>query len=226
MDPSDEAGRLAPPTARLLLEKHVSGRYVRCLVCGPKVLAAIEITKAGPTKLLQLGSELHEGFETVVRKAAGVIPGLATASVDLVITDPALDPDRQRFYIVELCERSWFGSYMDASPELGGVLADAVLTYEADQASVAIREPARKIALRIRAEGLSRPTEIVSPFRNACNSAGIIERSSCADDVEGSLEAHLQGHPRAIALVLEALLSGVHFGQRATAVDETQVSIS
>ena len=43
--------------------------------------------------------------------------------------------------------------------------------------------------------------------------------------MEGIIEGHMQGAPAAIALVMEALMNGVHFRQRAMAADLWQVPV-
>jgi hypothetical protein len=216
----DELGnRIAPPHARLLIEKRVSGRYLRCLVCGDCVLAAIEIDKTGPERCVEVLGRLHEDFRNVARRAASVVPGLSVASVDLVVEDLAREPGRQSYYIVELSERPRLDSYMEASPELGRVLADALLSYEAERSSYILQDPVDEIAIRMRAEGLSDPNALLPLFRDTCNALQLSGSIELADPVEGVVEGHIQGAPSAAARVMEALMSGVHFGHRAMAAD-------
>ncbi len=216
----DELGkRIAPPHARLLIEKRVSGRYIRCLVCGDRVLAAIEIDKTGPEQCLEVLGRLHEDFRNVALRAASVVPGLSVASVDLVVEDLAREPGRQSYYIVELSERPRLDSYMEASPELGRVLADALLSYEAERSSCSLQDPADEISIRMRAESLSDPNALLPLFRDTCNALRLSGSIELTDPVEGIVEGHIQGAPSAAALVMQALMSGVHFGQRAVAAD-------
>jgi hypothetical protein len=216
----DELGnRIAPPHARLLIEKRVSGRYLRCLVCGDRVLAAIEIDKTGPERCVEVLGRLHEDFRNVALRAASVVPGLSVASVDLVVEDLARAPDNQTYYIVELCERPRLDSYMEASSELGPDLANELVRYQAARASVQLEDPTDRIAVRVRAESLSEPNALLPLFRDTCNALRLSGSIELADPVEGIVEGHIQGAPSAAALVMEALMSGVHFGQRAMAAD-------
>lgn len=223
LDEDEQGYRVTPPHLRLLIEKRVSGRYIRCLVCGDSVWAAIEISKSRPC--VDLLDQLHPDFKTIVLRAASTIPGLAVTSIDLVVTDPTQSPESQAYCIVELSERPRLDSYMEASPELGPKLADALLNFQAGQSSVALNEPAKEIAVRMRAESLSEPASLLSPFCEACNGLGLAGFIGLADPVEGIVEGHLQGAPSAIALMAEALMSGVHFGQRAMVVDMWQTNV-
>ena len=105
------------------------------------------------------------------------------------------------------------------SPELGRVLADALLRYEAERSSCSLQDPADEISIRMRAESLSDPNALLPLFRDTCNALRLSGSIELTDPVEGIVEGHIQGAPSAAALVMEALMSGVHFGQRAMAAD-------
>jgi hypothetical protein len=216
-DCDDEGSRIAPSHARLLIEKRVSGRYIRCLVCGDRLLAAIEIDEAQPcpdiTKLL------HADIEDVVLRAASVIPGLSVASVDLVVKDPTQSITRQNYYVVEVSERPRLDTYSEASPDLAPNLAGALVSFQAEQAFFPLRDPSEKVSVRMRIEGLGDAAAVLAPLGNICGELRLFGGTRVIDVAEGVVEGHLQGAPLAIALVMEALMSGVYFGQRATATD-------
>jgi hypothetical protein len=224
LDEDDEGNRIAPPRARLLVEKRVSGRYVRCLVCADVVVAAIEIDQSGREQFSKKLA-LHKDFEAVALRVASVIPGLSIASVDLVVKDPTQCLDGQTCYVVELTERPRLDSYMQASSALGPELADLLLCNQAKASLVELEDPSDEIMVHVRAEGLSEP-EVVTPLlRQACDELELWNCVEALDCPEGIVEADLQGSPSAIAFLLEGLMSGVHFGQRATALDISQIPL-
>ncbi len=223
-DYDEEGSRIAPSHARLLIEKRVSGRYIRCLVSDDRILAAIEIDEAHPKQCVDILHRLHADFEDVILRAASVIPGLSVAAVDLVVKDPTQPITRQSYYVVEVSERPRLDTYSEASPHLGANLADALVSFQAKQASFPLRDPSEKIDVRVRVEGLADPVALLPPLSNICGELRLIGATRVMDVAEGVVDGHFQGAPRAIALVMEALMSGIHFGQRATATDIWQTS--
>ncbi|HUT02374.1 MAG TPA: hypothetical protein VM163_00585 [bacterium] len=222
----DEQGhRVAAPGARLLVEKHVSGRYIRCLVCGGRFLAAIEKTAATPEETWMLVERLHDDFKDVALRATMEIPGLAVASVDLVVGDPTLCREGQAYFVVELCERPRLESYLIASPALAPSLADRFLCHQAEQSSVRLQTPADVVATFMRAESLTEPQLLLPVLRDTCNALGIVGFARPGDQTSGIVEGHLQGKPSTIARVIEALMSGTHFGQRAMAIEAAQTPL-
>jgi len=220
----DEAGeRVAPPHARLVVEKSISGRYVRCFVCGGEFLAAVEFDKSTRTPKADISMQLHQGFKSIAARAAGVIPGLFAASVDLVLEDPAGAPESQTYYIAELLERPRLDTYMRASSELGPALADALLVRQAQRSSLPLDDPVDTVAVRVRLEGLPEPSRLLPLVQESCNALGLSGFVNVSDPMEGVVEGHIQGAPGKIALVIEALGSGIHFGQRTAAMDEWQI---
>jgi hypothetical protein len=222
----DEAGRrIAPPSARLLVEKSVSGRYVRCLVCGDELLAAVEFERPALRPKYEVSDQLNPGFRALAVRAGAVIPGLFAASVDFVLQDPAKEPEAQAYYIVELSERLRLDTYMGASPQLGPSLADMLLVRQAEESSLTLEVPVDEIAIHVKLEGLPEPSELLPLFRESCNALQLSGFLRLVDSEEGIVEGHIQGRPHLVALLMEALLSGIHFGQRISAADEWQVGL-
>jgi hypothetical protein len=222
----DETGeRVAPPHVRLLVERRVCGRYVRCFVCDGGFMAAIEFDESTRTPKADISAQLHEKFKDIASRTTAVIPGLFAASVDLVLEDPARDPGNQVYYIVELSERPRFDTYMRASPELGPALADALLVRQAQHSSLSLNDPAETVAVRVRLEGLPDPNPLLPKLRDSCNALCLSGFMRVSDAMEGIVEGQIHGGPREIALVMEALGSGIHFGQRVAAADEWQIPV-
>ena len=170
LDEDEVGNRVVPPHARLLIEKRISGRYVRCLVCGEEVLTAIEIDNTPSEKRVAVLDRLHPDLRTVVLRAASAIPGLSVASVDLVLEDPVQSPGNQACYVVEICERPRLDTYMEASPHVGAIAADKLVLYQAERSAIQLQSPTDLIAIRMRAESLSEPKVLLPLFRDACNS--------------------------------------------------------
>jgi hypothetical protein len=218
-DQDEDGLRIAPPHARLLIEKRVSGRHIRCLVCGGRILAAIEINATGNGRRSEMRDQLHSDFREVIVRAASVIPGLFVASIDLVAEDPTRAKNNQNYYIVELGERPRLDSYREASAHLGDELASALVSLQAERSSFALPEPRNNICVRVRMDGLSEPAVLVPRHNDICQKLQLFESMRVTDEAEGLVEGHLEGAPSSIALILEAVMAGVHFGQRAMAID-------
>jgi hypothetical protein len=221
----DTGRRLAPVSSRLVVEKKVSGRYVRCLVCGNDVLAAVEFERSASTPRSDISDQLHPGFKIVAMRAAAVVPGLFAASVDLVVQDPAKDPELQTYYITEISERLRLDTYMDAAVDLGPTLADMLLIRQAEKSALILEDPAEEIAIHVKLEGLVEPHELLPLFRESCNALGLSGFLRLVESKDNIVEGHIQGRPDFIAVLMEALLSGLHFGQRISAADEWQTGL-
>jgi D-alanine-D-alanine ligase-like ATP-grasp enzyme len=221
LDVDENGNKVISPSARLLIEKSVSGSYIRCLVCDNRVLAAIEIHSSG-NECKHVLDYLHQDFKTAALHAASVIPGLSVASIDFVVEDPTRSPKEQAYYVVELCERPRLDSYMRASIGVGIKLADELLRYQANRSSIQVQDSTNRIAVLVRAENLPDPSALLPWLRDVSNGLGLTGILRNEDPIEGVIEGHIEGSPSIIALLLEALMSGVHFGQRATATDVRQ----
>jgi hypothetical protein len=216
----DDGGiRIAPPHARLLIEKRVEGRHIRSLVCANRILAAVEINNAQPKPRTEILNQLHADFKEVIIGAASVIPGLFVASIDLVAENPTRAKTNQSYYIVELGERPRLDSYREASAHLGDDLACALVTLQAERSSFPLPDAHSNIAIRVRLEGLSKPAALLPRLSDISQKLELIESSRVTDGAGGVVEGHLEGAPSSIALLLEAVMAGVLFDQRAMATD-------
>ena len=178
LDEDEQGRRIASARMRLLIEKRVSGRYIRCMVCDGEVLAAIELERSEPQKWTNIIEQLHADFKELAVKAADVIPELAAASVDLVVSDPSSELDKQTYYIVELSERPQLDSYASASEELGSRLATALLMYQAKKSSISLPAPSGQIAVHIRADCLPRPDQALPLLEERCRTLGVVTTES------------------------------------------------
>lgn len=216
----DEAGNhVASPLVRLLIEKRPPGRYVRCLACGGALLAAVEIEASGMGRSRDVTAALHPEVAALALRAAAVIPGLPVAAVDLIVDDPTRALSGQGHCVMELLERPHLRSFADAGPDLGERLAAAILRSEARRCSMTLDVPSDEVSVIARIEGLPRPELVLPALHDACARLQLAAAVRQADPAGGTLEACLGGAPAAVALLLEALMSGVHFGERATVAE-------
>jgi hypothetical protein len=219
----DSGRRIASPQMRLLVEKSVRGHYIRCLVCNGEILAAIELDRSTSNGNAHILGQVPPDLDLIASRAASVVPGLFAATVDLVVEDLTRALENQKYYIVEVSERSRLDTYMAASEGLGGELAHALLLRQARQSGFDLDDPVDSVAIRAVLEGVREPHQSLPKLAAFCNAAQLVGFMRVAEPLEGLVEGHVQGAPQEIALLLEALASGIFFDEKISAVDEWQV---
>jgi hypothetical protein len=223
----DEAGRkLAAPRTRFLAERYLPGPCLRMLVLGGEVLATLHRPPRGDRRAAMPwdaeGGKAHPEFLDAPRKAAASLPGLAAASVDLIVEDIRKSPKEQKYYVVEISERPHLETYVAVYPDLDRVLGDAILMHELRRLGLAAGKPAASIAVEFRAESLPDAQAMTPLLARSCDRLGLTGYAGVRDLVEGVVEGVVQGDPHDIALIAEGLLNGAIGGQRAMVIEERQ----
>jgi hypothetical protein len=112
---------------------------------------------------------------------------------------------------------------MAASSRLGPELAQALLLRQAQQSGLELDDPVETVAIHAALEGVREPRQLLPKLVEFCNASCLVGFMRVADSLEGLMEGHIQGAPHTIALMLEALASGICFDERISAADEWQV---
>jgi hypothetical protein len=220
LEPDEEDGReVAPSGYQFLLERHVSGQYLRILVLDQRPVSAIQLGPAG-TPNQEVISEIHPSVRALASEAAGVIPGLAVANVDLVLDDHRRPVAEQAHQIVDLAERPWLATQASVSEALSHQVGDAILASHAAARSIQLGPVRDDVSLDVRVEGATDPEGAAAAIARAAEELGLVNTIRVSDPVEGTAEGSIQGPPGQLSWVFESLLDGRLHGQRAMLVDQ------
>lgn len=197
---------------RFLLEKHVSGQYLRFLVIADEVHSVVHCPE-GPWGQAGLQSSdvtmaTHDSFRRMALAAVRAVPGLALAAVDLVTADHTRDASEQDPRIVEVSERPWLAVQAAVSSELSGQLAEVILCQHAVELSVTMAQQAAEVAVDVHMEGVAEAERAVAAFARTGGERGVRGHLTVTDPVEGVTDGVLQGSPRQLAWLAETLLDG------------------
>ncbi len=212
-EPGEENGRIVVPSSyTFLVEKQLSGAYLRCLVIGDEVHSVISCVGAPGDGSLTGGIEIlhqiHPGFTDLARRAAAVIDGLAVVTVDIVAPNPYDHPSTQTFGVVELSERPglWVQAMVD--PQLAEGLAEEILISYARSCGVAVAGGRDEVTVELEAHALPDVVEGAAAIESAASEAGLRCRITDSDRVAGVVRADLSGGVGPMAELTDALLDG------------------
>ena len=108
---------------------------------------------------------------------------------------------------------------MEASPDLGPALARALLRYQAAKSQVSLPAETDVTSIRFHADNLANPNALLPRFCDNCNALELGGSIKIVSAAEGAVEGMIEGSSAAIALLMEALVSGMNLGDHATSVD-------
>lgn len=227
LEPDEEDGRqVSPASYRFLLERHVPGRYIRCLVLGGELVSVLRLDGLTSDRREAAGEDLtgqvDEGLRELAIRAVRTIPGLALAAVDLVVVDGGPAPAGQPVSIVELSERPWLATQARIDEALGHRIGEAILRHHATELGLTLPPPREQVRVEFQAEGAADAGALATAIAGAAAGCGLAADVQVADQVEGILEGTLSGAPAPITLIFESLLSGGFHGQRAMLVEAHQ----
>jgi hypothetical protein len=222
LEPDEEDGRtVAPSSYQFLLERHVSGQYLRILVLDQRPISAIQLGPAGtPNQVVT--SEIHPSVRSLASEAAGVIPGLAVANVDLVLDDPRRPVAEQPHWIVELTERPWLATPASVSADLSHQLGEAVLRHLAAERSVPIPAPREQVELDFLAYSAADPGGLSAVMAERIREAGLGGRAEVTDPVEGTVGGTVTGPVGPVAWLFESLVAADRGAERTMLLDARQ----
>ncbi|SNR27058.1 hypothetical protein SAMN06265360_10114 [Haloechinothrix alba] len=225
-EPEELDGRVMMPSSyRFLLEKHVSGEYLRFLVLGDEVCSVVHCPggpwAGGERQHRDVTGETHTSLTDLARQAVRAVPGLAVAAVDIVTGDHTADAEAQDPRIVELSERPWLAIQAGVSARLSQDLGDAILRSHAAELDLGLGEQHDEVAVDLHMEGVTEPAKAIAAVAEAGRNNGLTGHVSVTDPVEGIADGVVQGRPDAIALLTENLLDArIDGGYRAALVEE------
>lgn len=217
-EPGNINGKVvAPPGYRFLVEKHVSGQYLRFLVIDGEVKSVVYCPK-GPWKTR--GSGMQDVFEStnqslkdIAVSASRVVPGLAVVALDMVVPDHETETAVGGAQIVELSERPWLSVQHQYDVKLAAELAGSILSSELPQASD--DQPQEHITTEVLIAGAVDPVTLLEVLSEKFSELDIEGNLYGSDHTLGEVSGTVTGAPADIAWVTQSLLDKGIGGQRA-----------
>ncbi|HEY8452400.1 MAG: hypothetical protein FWJ70_02550 [Micromonosporaceae bacterium] len=223
-EPVEEDGQtLVPRGYRFLVERHVSGRYLRFLVVEGRVLSVVYAPGGlGRSSLphREVSHQTHPSLARLAVEAARAVPGLALAAVDIVVADHREPAWRQSPVIVEFSERPWLEMQHRVSPDLSRAIADRILSEYAAQMGVPLGPPRTGGTVAFWAYGATDAAGAAAAVAAAADRWLLAARIEDVDQVEGGFGGTLAGALADVARIFELLVAGRLDGQRAMLVSE------
>lgn len=220
-EPGRRNGKVtAPPGYRFLLEKHLTGEYLRFLVIGGEVRRVV-LSPDGPWRsrprdLQNVTEATHHSLLQVAGAATQAMPGLAIAAVDMVVADHTRETSPDEAPIVEVSERPWLSIMRRQQEESAAALAGEIL--DCGFPAGVGREPRSTVATEVLIGGAVDPTGLVEVLHQRFAALGVVSELRETDHVWGQIGGTLHGSPERIAWIMERLLDRGIDGQRAMLV--------
>jgi hypothetical protein len=208
---------VAPPSYRFLIERQISGQYIRLLVVDGTVRNAV-FCPSGPSEAATTGVQdvtalIHPTITEYAVAAARVIPGLSVVAIDLVVPDFHTATGHKDIHIVEYSERPWLALQDAHSKQLVQNLAEQLLRYELrGKPTLAFRE---LIEVEVRIDGAVAPEAFKEACAKMCAELGLESSLMLTDAAIGEVTGRLRGSARMIAWLIETALEGGIEGYRA-----------
>jgi hypothetical protein len=198
---------VAPSSYRFLVERQVSGHYVRALVVDGTVRNALHCP-SGPWQpeagFRDVTDELHQSISEYVVRAASVIPGLALAVVDVVVPNLKQSASSKDIFIVEFSERPWLASQWHLNPALSAGLAAEILTFELR--GVPLQPVRSQVRTEVLFGGAVSPAAFKGSFERSAHGLGLDSSLEVSDPALGYISGSVGGDPRTIAWLTETAL--------------------
>jgi hypothetical protein len=215
----DDGNEVAPPRTRFLIEKQLKGMYVRIFACGEETPVAVVMDPRTGEAVRDVSAQLDASLSGVAIRAVRGVPGLAAATVDIILEDPSSPADSQEHHVVEVAERPRAASYAAADEVLGDRIGDTLVRFQASQANLDIREQRDTITVDVRVEGLRDAAAVAAGFTATASGYNVDGTVTVTDELEGIVAGTCHGTPAAIAALNESLMSGDLLNDRSSCIE-------
>lgn len=211
--PREDGSKATRDSYRYLIEKELSGRYIRTLSVHGELVSAVHSPHGAWSQVADgkdlLGS-LDHSFEALIRRVCETFSGLSVVAVDFVVSqDPTLPLNQQDVAVVEVSERPWLQLQRTQTPNRVYELADAILAGSAEHHGIKLKSiSAGPVARSVRWEGVPHETEFLNAIKAAADRLGVTGWAAMEDRIGGVACGHLEGSPEAIALMGELAVAG------------------
>ncbi len=212
-EPGVEDGKLVvPPGYLFMVEKQLSGDYLRILTINGKVASVIDCDGMPSNGSFSGGVEiLRKAPDTVIEvaeNAARSIPGLGVVAIDLITTKSRLRRKTSVKGIVEYSERPALWIQAKVDPHLATKLADRILSEYAESKHAQLPAPAEKIEVTFKAFAIPDAKQATKSFVAAASDFGVEIQVDHTDQIEGTIGGIVSGHTFNVALFTDSLLAG------------------
>ena len=224
---NEEGQETAPAAARMLIELDRPGTVIRGFVIGGRVIAAVRLGGQSGVGEEDVTDDLTEDQRAVMIMACEAVPGLACATVDVIVRAPGRrerlraiirGPRPPRLQAIEVSERPRAESYAEANPELPARIGSAILEFQAEVAGVALGEHITDGDYSVEIKGLLNPEDASEELVSLLTAAGLDIEVVGLDPNEGTLVLDIEGSIRTLATAMEMLVSGDLISDKAASV--------
>ncbi|HIT76666.1 MAG TPA: hypothetical protein IAA98_13875 [Candidatus Avipropionibacterium avicola] len=212
-EPGEENGRIVvPPGYTFLVEKQLSGHYLRFLVIDGEIASVIDCDGAPGDGTLRGGVEItnqvHPGLVEIALRGARAIPGLAVVAVDLVTADPRADAASPGTAVVELSERPGLWVQRLVDPGLADRLATRIVEAHLASHGIGPGSAAEHLEVVLEAHAIPDVEQGADVITSAATAYGLVARVRDTDRLAGVVRADLHGAAGSIAQLTDDLLDG------------------
>ena len=238
VEDEDTGEKLAAGGTEILIEREPEGSYLRFVVVagrveaitlfpgGPRSVASDQARAEKPPKPVVIATgksraaakaggpaTVNRAYADLALQAVAAIPGLAAASVDMVIASRQRQPGPDNHAIVELSERLRLDMLAQADPALARRVAQRVMQLELQRTGRP--RPPRQSRLRadLRLESVPAAPRFLPVLEAAAADLDLRLRATISDAAAGEVTARLRGTPEAVAELTEAAMAGQIDGQ-------------
>lgn len=211
--PREDGSAETRESYRYLIEKELSGRYIRTLTVHDELVSAVHAPHGAWSQIADgqdLLGTLHHSFEALISRVCHTFSGLSVVAVDVVVSeDPSLPLDQQNVAVVEVSERPWLQLQRTHTPNRVYDLGDTILVGSADLHGIKLHPlSAEPVARSLRWEGVPDETTFLNAVKTVADRLGVTGWAAMKDRVGGVACGHLEGRPEAIALLGELAIAG------------------
>lgn len=212
-EPGIEDGKVTvPPGYLFIVEKHLTGKYLRFLINEGKVISAILCEGYPVDRTLSSGrevlNEIHPELIELATRAGQVIPGISVAAVDIVVPNPTAALKGQTYGLVEYSERPYLWVQGVVDPGLPLALSDEIFRTYAKRQGFELPEPKETIELSFEAHAIPDARAGARAMEEAAANGGFELQVSDVDQLGGAVSGTIVGDAMAVAIFADALLEG------------------
>lgn len=213
----DDGNEVAPLHTRMLVEKQLPGKVLRCVVVGGRVAGVFVHTDNGQVVSEVLKQGISTKIEELAIRAANAIPGLGVAMIDIA-TEEA--PARaEQAMVVEVGERPRLHTIYPVDPELAHQIASDIVDFQAGKASLELKPPLEEITGEIEIDGLGDVAEAAEQLPVVLSEDRIDIEVISIDEREGNLSARVTATPKLLADAIDLLMTGALIDDRAMSIE-------
>lgn len=226
-EPGLKDGRIVvPPGYRFLVEQQVRGHYLRFLVMGGEVINVMLCPdgpwRSQPQDIADVTDLVHQSAKDIAVGAAGSIPGIALAAVDMVTQDYQSPVAIEEAPIVEYSERPWLAVQYAAHEELAERLGKEILAFGVDRELPPAQE---SVSVTFTVDGSVHPSELLSALKHEFQQLSLTGDVELSDPALGIISGSVEGSPADVAWIMESMLDQGLNGQRAMLVELRHATI-